>query len=84
MREGVLLPYLKAVVGFVAPGAVVIGSAVTPASDGGTAITWPELVTAGVACIVTAAGVYATKNVETEASRARAARRAARRRGGTP
>ena len=35
-------PYAKAVLAFIAPGAVVIGSAVTEASDGGTAITGAE------------------------------------------
>lgn len=71
MREGLLLPYLKAVVGLIAPGAVVIGAAVTAASDGGTAITGAEWVTAVVACIVTAAGVYVTPNALTKRARAR-------------
>lgn len=44
-----------AVLGFIAPGAVVIGSAVTDASDGGTTITGAEIVTAIVAAVVTAA-----------------------------
>ena len=57
-----LAPYWKAVLGFVAPGAVVIGSAVTEASDGGTAITGAEWVTAIVACIVTGSAVYAVPN----------------------
>jgi hypothetical protein len=54
--------YWKAVVGFAAPGAVVIGAAVLPGTDGGTAVTQAELVTALVAMVVTAAGVYATPN----------------------
>jgi hypothetical protein len=54
--------YWKAVAGFVAPGAVVIGSAVTDASAGGAAITGAEWVTAAVACVVTSAGVYAVRN----------------------
>ena len=55
-------PYWKAVVGFVAPGAVLIGSAVLEGSDGGTAITVAEWVTAGVAMIVTSAAVYEVPN----------------------
>jgi hypothetical protein len=55
-------PYLKAVVAFVAPGAVIIGASVTEASVGGAAITAGEWITAAVACIVTAAGVYAAPN----------------------
>jgi hypothetical protein len=55
-------PYWKAVVGFVAPGAVLIGSAVTEASDGGTAITASEWVTAVVAMVVTSATVYGVPN----------------------
>jgi hypothetical protein len=50
-------PYLKAVVGFVAPAAVTIGAAVTSSSDGGTRITQTEWITALVACVVTSAGV---------------------------
>lgn len=52
--------YWKALIGFVAPGAVLIGSAVLEPSAGGTAITTGEWVTAAVACVVTSAGV-ATK-----------------------
>lgn len=55
-------PYMKALMGFIAPGAVIIGSSVTPGSDGGAAITAAEWVTAAVACIVTSAGVYAVEN----------------------
>jgi hypothetical protein len=51
--------YYKAIVGAVAPAAVVIGSAVQDSSAGGSRITTAEWVTAAVACIVTAAGVYA-------------------------
>jgi len=60
MKQGVLLPYLKAIVGFVAPGAVLIGAAVVEGSPGGSRITGAEWITAAVACIVTAAGVWAT------------------------
>lgn len=66
-RVSKIQPYLKALVAFVAPGAVVIGSAVTDASAGGTAITGGEWVTAAVACIVTAAGVYAVPNRRSQA-----------------
>ena len=55
-------PYAKAVVAFIAPGAVLIGAAVTEASPGGSAITGAEWVTAAVACVVTAAGVYGVPN----------------------
>ena len=58
--------YAKAVVGFVAPGLIVIGSAVTNASDGGSQITTAEWVTALVACVATSAGVYAVKNKEAD------------------
>jgi hypothetical protein len=54
--------YWKAIVGFVAPGAVFIGSAVTVGSEGGSTITTSEWVTALVACVVTAAGVAAVSN----------------------
>lgn len=57
-----IAPYWKAVVGFVAPGAVLIGAAVTESSAGGAAITQAEWVTAAVACVVTSAGVYAATN----------------------
>ena len=57
-----LQPYAKAIIGFITPGAVVIGSAVTATSDGGSSITGAEWVTAIVACIVTAGAVYAVPN----------------------
>ncbi|MCF6376887.1 hypothetical protein L2K70_04665 [Nocardioides KLBMP 9356] len=62
-----IAPYWKAVVGFVAPGAVLIGSAVTEASAGAEHITTGEWVTAVVACIVTSAAVYGTPNRDPEA-----------------
>lgn len=61
-----LAPYYKAVVAFFAPGAVVIGSAVTDSSRGGESITSGEWVTALVACVVTAAAVYGTPNRDPE------------------
>lgn len=54
--------YWKAIIGFIAPGVVIIGSAVTSGSDGGSKITVTEWVTAGVACVLTSAGVYAKGN----------------------
>jgi hypothetical protein len=49
--------YWKAIIAFLVPGAVVIGSAVTSGSDGGTSITSAEWVTAVVAMIVTGGAV---------------------------
>lgn len=57
-----LAPYWKAVVAFIAPGAAIIISAVLPGSDGGTAITGSEWVTAACTSVITAAGVYAVRN----------------------
>lgn len=54
--------YWKAVVGFIAPGAVVIGSSVLEGSDGGSAVTQAEVITALVACIITAGGVAVVRN----------------------
>ena len=54
--------YWKAVVAFVAPGAAIIGSAVTEASDGGSNITQAEWITALVACLLTAGAVATTTN----------------------
>ena len=54
--------YWKALVGFFAPGAVIIGSAVMDTSDGGSKITAAEWVTALVACVITSAGVAAANN----------------------
>lgn len=57
-----IAPYWKAVVAFVAPGATILIAAVTAPSDGGTAITSAELVTALATCVVTAATVYKVPN----------------------
>lgn len=57
-----IAPYWKAVVGFVAPGAVALGAAVTEASDGGSSITGAEWTTALVACVVTSAAVFSVPN----------------------
>jgi uncharacterized protein (DUF362 family) len=50
--------YWKAIVGFVAPGAVLIGSATMTETPGGESITQGELIRAVVAMVVTAAAVY--------------------------
>lgn len=55
-------PYAKAVVAFIAPGVVVLVAAVQDASPGGQAITVPEWITVGAACVLTAAGVYRVPN----------------------
>lgn len=52
----------KAILAFISPGAVVIGSAVLEKSPGGTSITTAEWITAAVACIVTSAAVGAATN----------------------
>ena len=57
-----LAPYYKALVGFVAPGAVVLTAAVTDSSPAGEAITAGEWVTALCACLISGAAVYATPN----------------------
>lgn len=57
-------PYWKAVIGFVAPAAVVIVSAVMQGSAGGEAITQGEWITAACAAVITAAGVYAKGNAD--------------------
>lgn len=57
-----IAPYWKAVVGFVAPAAAIIISAVTDVSAGGEVITAGEWVTAVCTAVITAAGVYAVEN----------------------
>ena len=57
-----IAPYWKAVIGFIAPAAVVIMASVTDASAGGQAITGGEWITALCTAIVTSAGVYAVPN----------------------
>lgn len=61
-----LSPYWKAVVAFITPGAVVLVSAVTEASAGGTVITSGEWITAVCAMLITAGGVYQIPNVEVQ------------------
>lgn len=57
-----ILAYLKAIAGFVAPGAVLVGAAVLESSPAGERITQAEWVTAVVACIVSAAAVAVVPN----------------------
>ncbi|MGG5257443.1 hypothetical protein [Phycicoccus avicenniae] len=59
-------PYLKAVVGFVTPGVVALVAAVQDGSPGGSAITGPEWVGIGAACILTGAAVFRTPNIDSE------------------
>lgn len=55
-------PYFKAILGFVTPGVVVIGTAVTATSDGGGSITGSEWVAALVAAVVTGGAVFTVSN----------------------
>lgn len=55
-------PYWKAVIGFVAPGFLVIASAVLPDTAGGTDIVASEWITAVASAILTSAGVYTVRN----------------------
>lgn len=54
--------YWKAIVGFISPGAVIIGSSVLSGSDGGSTITQAEWITAIVACVITSGGVAWVEN----------------------
>ena len=56
--------YWKAILGFLVPGAIIIGSSVLSDSDGGTSITGSEWVTAAVAMIVTGAAVGFKANAD--------------------
>lgn len=56
--------YAKAIVGFLAPGIVVIGGALTAGSDGGSAITAAEWGTALVAAFGTGAAVALKGNAD--------------------
>ncbi len=58
--------YWKAVVGFVVPAAVVITASVQSGSDGGSALTTAEWITAACAAVITAGGVAAVKNTTKE------------------
>jgi hypothetical protein len=60
--------YWKAVIAFVAPGAVLIGAATLSESAGGDHITQSEWVIALVTCVVTASGVAAKSNAPRDLS----------------
>jgi hypothetical protein len=55
-------PYAKGIVAFVAPGVVSVVAAVQDGSPGGSAVTGPEWIGIGAACLLTAAGVGGVKN----------------------
>lgn len=55
-------PYLKAVIGFITPGVVALVAAVQDSSPGGSAVTGPEWVGIGAACILTGGAVFLTPN----------------------
>lgn len=57
-----LAPYWKAIVGFVAPGAVNLVAALQDGSKGGDVITQSEWIGAGLACVITSAAVFAIPN----------------------
>lgn len=57
-----LMPYWKAVVGFMAPGLIMLVSAVMDGSAGGVEITQAEWITAIATAFITSAGVYTVKN----------------------
>lgn len=59
-----ITPYLKTIFGFLTPGAVILGSAVTEVSDGGSAVTSAEWITAAVACVVTGSLVFGVPNTD--------------------
>lgn len=54
--------YWKAVMGFLAPAAVVISTSVLKGSDGGSHITQAELITALCAAVLTSGGVALVPN----------------------
>lgn len=60
--------YAKAILGFIAPAATVVIASVTEASDGGSAVTGAEWLTALCTAIVTSAAVYAVPNKTSKAN----------------
>jgi hypothetical protein len=62
-----IAPYLKALVGFITPGVVGLVAAVQDASPGGSAVTGPEWVGIGAACILTGGAVFGTPNLDPKA-----------------
>lgn len=63
-----IAPYMKAVVAFIAPGAVSLIAALNDDSKGGDAIVQSEWIAALLACVVTAAAVYAIPNRDPQAT----------------
>lgn len=63
-----IAPYWKAVIGFVGPGVAILVIAITAGSDGGTAITQSEWLSALFACVLTGGGVYFKANSDPEGS----------------
>lgn len=59
-----LAQYWKAVLAFIVPGVVTLGSAITAGSDGGNRITSTEWLTAAFACVLTAGAVYGKANAD--------------------
>lgn len=57
-----IAPYYKAVIGFITPGVVALVAAVQDGSQGGSAVTGPEWVGIGAACVLTGSLVLATPN----------------------
>ena len=61
------LPYLKAIVAFVAPAVVLLLGATLAASDGGETITRAEWITALITCLGASGTVYAVPNKDPRA-----------------
>lgn len=55
-------PYWKAVIAFIAPAAAIVIASVLEGSDGGTAITSAEWITAACTAIITSSTVYVVPN----------------------
>jgi len=62
-----VLPYLKAVVAFIAPAVVILVGATLAVSDGGETITRAEWWTAIAACFGTSGAVWAAPNKDRKA-----------------
>ena len=62
-----IAPYLKALVGFITPGVVGLVAAVQDGSPGSSAITGPEWVGIGAACILTGGAVFGIPNKDPQA-----------------
>ena len=62
--------YWKAVAGFVVPAIVVLGTAITAGSDGGTTITTSEWVAAIIAAFGTSGVVYTVPNKQSQTDKA--------------